>query len=51
MNPVNPLWVIAVFVGALTLIVLLGRYLVRHADDEIDEILRRESCEAKRRLR
>lgn len=49
MNPINPLWVIAACIGALALIALIGRYMVLHADDEIDELLRREAVETKRR--
>jgi len=49
MNPINPLWAIIAVACAIAVIIALGRYLVLHADDEIDELLRREAVETKRR--
>lgn len=51
MNPINPLWVIAAFAGAVAVIYALGRYLVQHADDEIDELLRYEAQQARKARR
>jgi len=51
MNLINPLWAIIAVACAIAVIIALGRYLVLHADDEIDELLRSEAQQARKARR